>query len=390
MKTILTAIIIMASAVPLMAQQPISLDGAVSKALRDYPSIRASRLQSRSAEALSKSVSAFGDLELSGGGEEIGHDNDAVYTLARLRQNLDPFGASAMRRRLKAQAAVNEAETAVLQRDLARQVCIDYVNDYAALLRYRNMLMMDSLYADFSEVAHKRYETQAISLLEYQTALNRSQQVRLALVEARKDLTMAHLNLSRWLSADTLYMAEAVDDSLDVSVLLPQSQHPSVALGQHAVSLSQAEIKEAKAQRLPKFFVEAGAQRIAGRNGFYAWQVGLSIPIAFGAGKASVKAAQISAERAAADVEATRRRLDSRQATLRAEYDKCRESTAYYRQHALPLARQQRGMASVSYREGSIGYLDFIQIANDALTTEMNYVETYTNLLETKYNLLFY
>ena len=381
---------IMASALPLMAQQRITLDAAVGKALRDYPSIRASQLQAQSAAALSKSVSALGDMELSGGGEEIGHNNDAVYTLARLRQNIDPFGAAGTRRRLKAQASVAEAETAVVKRDLARQVCADFINDYAARLRYENMLRMDSLYADFSKVAKLRYETQAVALLEYQTALNKSQQVSLALAEARKDLNTAHLNLSRWLSADTLFAAEAPDDSPLATTLLPQGEHPNVALGRQVVSLSQAAVAEAKSQRLPKLFVEAGMQRIGSRNGFYAWQVGLSIPIAFGSTRAAVRAAQLSTERAMAEAEATTRNLANKKATLQAEYDKCRESVAYYQSHALPLAREQQRMAAVSYREGSIGYLDFIQSMNDALTTEMNYVDTYTRMLESKYNLIYY
>lgn len=381
---------IMASALPLMAQQRITLDAAVGKALRDYPSIRASQLQAQSAAALSKSVSALGDMELSGGGEEIGHNNDAVYTLARLRQNIDPFGAAGTRRRLKAQASVAEAETAVVKRDLARQVCADFINDYAARLRYENMLRMDSLYADFSKVAKLRYETQAVALLEYQTALNKSQQVSLALAEARKDLNTAHLNLSRWLSADTLFAAEAPDDSPLATTQLPQGEHPNVALGRQVVSLSQAAVAEAKSQRLPKLFVEAGMQRIGSRNGYYAWQVGLSIPIAFGSTRAAVRAAQLSTERAMAEAEATTRNLANKKATLQAEYDKCRESVAYYQSHALPLAREQQRMAAVSYREGSIGYLDFIQSMNDALTTEMNYVDTYTRMLESKYNLIYY
>ena len=381
---------LMASALPLTAQQRITLDAAVGKALRDYPSIRASHLQARSAAALSKSVSAFGDMELSGGGEEIGHNNDAVYTLARLRQNIDPFGAAGTRRRLKAQASVAEAETAVVKRDLARQVCADFINDYAARLRYENMLRMDSLYADFSRVAKLRYETQAVSLLECQTALNKSQQVSLALAEARKDLNTAHLNLSRWLSADTLYTAEAPDDSPLATSLLPQGEHPNVALGRQVVSLSQAAVAEAKSQRLPKLFVEAGMQRIGSRNGFYAWQVGLSIPIAFGSTRAAVRAAQLSTERAMAEAEATTRNLANKKATLQAEYDKCRESVAYYQSHALPLAREQQRMAALSYREGSIGYLDFIQSMNDALATEMNFVDTYTRMLESKYNLIYY
>jgi cobalt-zinc-cadmium resistance protein CzcA len=71
-------------------------------------------------------------------------------------------------------------------------------------------------------------------------------------------------------------------------------------------------------------------------------------------------------------------------------YDKYAQSVSYYQSHALPLAREQQRMALLSYKTGSIGYLDFIQAVNDALTTEKNYVEACTRLLESKYNLLYY
>lgn len=390
MRKTLTTIIVAASILPLQAQQRISLDEALVKARRDYPALRASRLQAAEAQTLTHSAHAFGDLELSGGGEEIGHNNDAVYTLARVRQNLDPFGAAGMRRRLKAQAAVAQAETGVRERELSRQVCADYINDYAARLRYDNMLRMDSLYADFSHVAKLRYDAQDISLLEYQTALNRSQQVSLALREAAKDLQTAHLNLSRWLSADTVYAASDMDEHLDASRLIGQAEHPTTVLGRQLMGLSEAAVGEAKALRLPKFFVEAGTQRIGSRNGYYAWQVGLSIPIAVGSGKATVKAARIAAEQAQANAEDAARQLANRRKTLMADYGKYRESTDYYRQHALPLAREQRRMAAMSYKAGSVGYLDFIQAVDDALSTEMSYVETLTKLLESKYNLIYY
>jgi len=390
MRKTLTTIIVAASILPLQAQQRISLDEALVKARRDYPALRASRLQAAEAQTLTRSAHAFGDLELSGGGEEIGHNNDAVYTLARVRQNLDPFGAAGMRRRLKAQAAVAQAETGVRERELSRQVCADYINDYAARLRYDNMLRMDSLYADFSHVAKLRYDAQDISLLEYQTALNRSQQVSLALREAAKDLQTAHLNLSRWLSADTVYAASDMDEHLDVSRLIGQAEHPTTVLGRQLMGLSEAAVGEAKALRFPKFFVEAGTQRIGSRNGYYAWQVGLSIPIAVGSGKATVKAARIAAEQAQANAEDAARQLANRRKTLMADYGKYRESTDYYRQHALPLAREQRRMAAMSYKAGSVGYLDFIQAVDDALSTEMSYVETLTKLLESKYNLIYY
>ena len=91
-----------------------------------------------------------------------------------------------------------------------------------------------------------------------------------------------------------------------------------------------------------------------------------------------------------ANAEDAARQLANRRKTLMADYGKYRESTDFYRQHALPLAREQRRMAAMSYKAGSVGYLDFIQAVDDALSTEMSYVETLTKLLESKYNLIYY
>lgn len=383
-------LLLITAALPLCAQRSITLEAAISKALRDYPGIRAGRLQAQSAAMLHKSASVFGDIEISGGGEEIGKNNDAVYTLARLHQSIDPFGANSLRRRLQAQAEVAQAETGVMERELSRQVCLDYINDYAAQLRCENMARTDSLYTDFSEAARIRYEAKAISLLEYQTALNRSRQVKLALIEARKDLDMAHANLSRWLSADTLYMASGItNDELSVGEV-SQESHPQAVLARQQVKLAQAIVRETGAQRLPKFFVEGGLQKIGSTSGYYAWQVGVSLPIALGAARAGIKAAEISAQRAMTAAEETIRQLNSKRSTQRIAYDKYAQSVKYYQSHALPLAREQQRMASLSYKMGNIGYLDFIQAVNDAITTEKNYVEAYTKLLESKYNLLYY
>ena len=145
-----------------------------------------------------------------------------------------------------------------------------------------------------------------------------------------------------------------------------------------------------RAQRQPKFFVEAGVQKIGPTSGYYAWQVGVSVPIALGATKAGVRSATIDLQRSEAEAEVTRRQLGNRLATLRMTYDKYAASVAYYRSNALPLAKEQQRNAAVSYRAGSIGYLDFIQATSDALATEMGYVEAYAKLLETKYELLYY
>ena len=372
------------------AQRPISLEAALAKAARDYPALRAARLKAAGLEAMKKSVSPFGDLDLSGGGEEIGHGNDAVYTLARVRQNIDPFSVKGKRAQLDRQAGVAKAEEAVAGRDLARMVAADYINDYAARLRWMNMLRSDSLYADFEEVARKRYELKDISLLEYQTAQSYRRQVSLSLREAARDMEKAHIALSRWLSADTLFMATGVDTTITHIDETHAEHHPVHLLAEQRALLSEANIKELRSRMAPKLFVEAGLQKIGPRAGYYAWQAGVSIPMNFGAHKSTMKAARIARQQVQAENEDLERQHSTKHILLLADLNKYRQSTDYYVRTALPLAREQQRVALVSYRARSIGYLDFIQAADQALKAEMGYVETLTQLLQTKYELMYY
>ena len=62
----------------------------------------------------------------------------------------------------------------------------------------------------------------------------------------------------------------------------------------------------------------------------------------------------------------------------------------YYRKSALPLANEQRRNALLSYREGQIGYLDFIQALKTTMDVEFSYIDAYQKLLETKFNIEYY
>jgi len=44
----------------------------------------------------------------------------------------------------------------------------------------------------------------------------------------------------------------------------------------------------------------------------------------------------------------------------------------------------------MSYREGAIGYLDFIQAVKTAMDTELDYIDAYAKLLESKFNIEYY
>lgn len=205
--TVLMALLLLPS---VAKAQVITLQQAQEMAIKNYPSMRAAHLNIQSQQALLPSAFNLGDTELSTGGEEIGKGNEATYTLIALRQNLDIFSIGAKKGLLNQQLKVAEAEGKVVERELKREVGIDYVNALVARHRTKVYEGFDSVFSDFEKAAKMRYETEATSKLEYISALQQLRQNSLALRQAQMDEEIAKQNLNRWLGTETFFCLRIV------------------------------------------------------------------------------------------------------------------------------------------------------------------------------------
>ncbi|WP_235911710.1 TolC family protein [Sodaliphilus pleomorphus] len=378
-------------AASLQAQPSISLQEAIAMAMNRYPALKASRLHTQSTLAMQRTARDFGNLELSMGGEEIGRGNDAVTTLLAARQNLDIFSVKARWQRLQQETRVAHATTRVLEQQLQLQVSSAYAADQMARLRLELYRKQAELYTRFVEAARLRYDTRAASLLEYQSAQSEHRRVELNVIEAEKDVEKAHIDLSRWLSPDTLYQSDTVivDEQVATSAAM-LGAHPAIVLANEKVKLASDISKEMRANALPKLYVELGSQMIGSRLGYWSWSVGVSVPVDMGANKARRQSALVEIEKAHTELNDQQWRIDVHNRQLNCDYSKWQRTVEYYRKSALPLANEQRRNALLSYREGQIGYLDFIQALKTTMDVEFSYIDAYQKLLETKFNIEYY
>src|SRR3546814_20847832 len=100
-------------------------------------------------------------------------------------------------------------------------------------------------------------------------------------------------------------------------------------------------------------------QKIGEQSGFNSWQVGINIPLWFGPQKAEIQAASIQKEIAESRLKEETISLQSQYRQLVQEFGKISRTVNYYRDQALPLARQQLQAAAKSYRLGEIDYTGF-------------------------------
>ncbi|MDD2242099.1 MAG: CusA/CzcA family heavy metal efflux RND transporter [Bacteroidales bacterium] len=369
------------------AQKPISLDKAVQKAIETYPSIKMARLNVEAQKELKSLAWDVGTTEIAYGTEEKGKGNNAITTLISVRQNLDILGIGARSKYYSKQTDVSKTQVKVAEREIRREVSIDYGIAYVAHQRKIEYDRLDSIYRDFEKAAKLRYETQATSKLEYISAQNQSRQVNLSEQQAMKDEQIALTNLNRWLGNETIYVTDGSIAAMPTELIQPSALHPILQLADENIKLADSEYKLEKSGFLPKFFVEYGRQKIGSVTGYYSYQVGLSVPLFFGAQSGRTKFAKMQRNIAQQNYIQKELELTSQQNIAIDQYQKWKSSLEYYYNTALPLAKEQQQAAMQYYLEGATDYIGFIQNMKDAAQIQLDYWNCYSEYLNARFNL---
>ncbi|MEJ8804139.1 CusA/CzcA family heavy metal efflux RND transporter [Pontibacter sp. H249] len=373
----------------------ISMEEAVQRAVANYPSVTAARLGIENQQALKSTAWNLGSTQVFTGKEEVGNESQGVQNRIGIQQqNIEVFSI-APRLNLQ-QKQVNLAQSALnlTSLEVAREVRIAWSNTYAARSQYLLYQRLDSIFSEFTRAAKVRYETEAISHLEYLAATNQARQITVQQEQAFRNYQAALRQLNQWLVNDTPLTA-ALTEPEQLTAPLPGiadtlSQHPLLDYSRQQVEVAQARLRVAKAAYLPSLSGQYADQKIAGQSGFYSYQIGINFPLLPFAERGRAQSAKIEREIAEQNLRRTQLELQAGYGSLLEEHRKWLNSWQYYQQEALPLAVEQRNGAIIAYREGAIDYIGFLQIIRDAIQVEFNAQEALGNYLDTKARLIYF
>nr|WP_317048534.1 TolC family protein [Echinicola strongylocentroti] len=358
---------------------PISLDDAISKAQEKYPLIQKARLEIDKQTVLKQQAWDMGNTQVFTGGEEL-KDGLGVYTTIGIQQQqMDVFGIPSKTKYQEQQIVLAEAALDLSSAGLAKEVGIAFAKAYTAQLRYSLLEKMDSLYSNFERAARIRYETETTSKLEWLSAQNKSKQVTIQMEQSRHDYQIALQRFNLWLVSDTLFTVD-VGNQNDMLRLgdspVSKEDHPLLLVAKEQRELAEKGVKKARAGYLPKLYAQYGIQEVQGNSGYSAFQLGISIPLAFHQNQADVRSAKLEAAQAKATVDQQRREFNTAHGTAWQKYLKWKGAYEFYEAEALPLANEQERGAMLAYKEGAIDYVAFLQNINDALQIEKDALET--------------
>ncbi|MBI1185704.1 CusA/CzcA family heavy metal efflux RND transporter [bacterium] len=293
----------------------------------------------------------------------------------------------------KAQTEASEWQKAATQNELIYQAKNLWYQLCFAQNRKLILEKQDSIYALFAERAALRYQTGETNLLEKSTAEAKMAQVEMQLLQNKKDIDIIItqiqflLNLKEMPIIETGKMQAAQLPAADTTQVV--QTNPLMGLARQQIDIANHEITKERNQLLPEIMIGYFNQSLNGpgqlrdgtpmvfnsSNRFTGVQFGLAIPV-FGAAQQNhaIEAAALKKQADEASYVAGKNALLSKAQTLVLQCEKQQITLNYYQQYALAQAKLQMKQSEKGYAAGEIGYVEYIQGIEQALATQLNYL----------------
>jgi len=372
---------------PVSAQQTVTLEEAIDTALNNNNQIRSRELIMAYQEALSKTSFNIPKTDLTG---EYGQFNtnyrDNRFTVSQRFEFPTVYARQKQLYEVGFQAAV--AGKHLEEAEVVRLVSETY---YGFVYLYQKQAILDetdSMYADFLRVASLRVETGESNMLEKISAENQRTQIEIQREQLKHDLNILRTQWE-WLLNTRQTLAPAIDSVHQKMVFVDTArgvaQHPQLDVAKQQVEMAKAETRLERAKLLPD--IVAGYNNMSmlgpgtsGSTRFHSGQVGVAVPLFFGAQKARIKAAGQREAVVKQEMEALQFRLQTLYRQALEQYRKNVLAVDRYEQQALKNAAQIQKVAHLQYSEGEINFLEWTMLNNQALTIRTEYIDALRNL----------
>ncbi|PTX13170.1 cobalt-zinc-cadmium resistance protein CzcA [Pontibacter mucosus] len=363
-----------------------TLPEAVSQALDRNPSVGAAKLGMKRTEALK---GAAWDMEKTQVQYSTGKLSTGAYDKEISVSQSLPFPTVYAHQAKLAEelTQVSRLNLSQRQREIVRDVRLNYYGLVYTLSQLSLLRYQDSLYAQFLRAAQVRLRTGETNLLERVTAEAQLSEVRNNAFQVEADRAIFQERLQAILATDAgVAPADTVLQKLPFPTVTEDmlEQHPRLQLARQQVEVRQAETKVERARLLPDLQVGYTNRTLGGTHESVIADVepaqevsfGVAIPLWPKPQQRRIQAAKLQADAANLDLQQARNELLADTEAALQQGLKLQSSLAYYEATALPQAQLIIEQATKAYRVGEISYQDYVLNLNRGLLIRTNYLET--------------
>jgi cobalt-zinc-cadmium resistance protein CzcA len=279
----------------------------------------------------------------------------------------------------------NELEKMLIAREVCRQ--------YYALLYYQQLdsvfQSLDSLYRTLETRTRKQLPAGKTSSLEQLTAAAKWQEIVQQRRETERAVASTYASLQLVVQAEIPFSLEHLPADLVTEKPLDLESHPGILYFREATKNSNVQTKLEQ----NKLFPDIQLEYFVGRNGmpsapvYSGLQVGLAVPLFYGAQKANIESAQIQEELVREQAANYVFSLYTRRDKLRIESRYYLDALTYYTQSGRQIAAETRILAWESYLQNKIDFFQYVQTLENTKATDLNYLHNLCAYNETQIEL---
>ena len=382
---------------------PLSLDSAVSMALKNNLQVRSANLAVDQSRALQKTGFDPAKTEVtlsqdptSGGGNDNSLGASQTFAWPGLYKN--------QRNVLNLQTTLSEKSRNFTRAEIIRDTKTAWYSYLYSMQTLRVLDFQDSVYRNFISKSEIRYKTGETSNLELITARNKYQEVQALKKSAQTELKIQELRLQQLLN--TKAMIQPVEKNLPVlyrnELDTAGSTNPLIGFYQQQIEVANARVQLQRSRAMPDLTLGYNQQLVvksfdpASINRGYTpgtriagIQLGIAVPIFNGAGRARVNGEKLAVQIAQTDYLHIQNQFQIQYQQALQEYLKNKQIVDYYTSTGLKQADEQLRIAQVSFDLGEIGYIEYIQNITLAVQSRITYLETVNQLNQSVIQLQF-
>jgi len=369
----------------------LTLEKALVLAEKQNLGIQAAQKRLAAAEALTGTAWNLGKTEVYRAQDENDIAENGVFNRVwGVRQRFEmPKVYSTSKNLLQAGQSQEEARLQLDMRALKKEVSLAFVNAQYWMELEQNYGYLDSLFSAFAVAASRRLETGESSLLEKLTAESKQKEIGLRSSEAKSEKSNALMRLASLLGVEGEIQISTTPVVLNSAI--PQDMHPGLSWYEATKMQAKYQTQVEQQYLLPDVNVNLfrGTNLAAGSKIYPGFELGVGIPLFFGAQAAKIKAGKLVQEQVGLEADNFQVRLDNQVAVLQNKLAQQGQVIQYFEQEGMRLANQLQSQAARSFSEGEIDFLHYVQLIENSRSLRLQYLQAKRDYLINQLELIY-
>nr|WP_068891123.1 CusA/CzcA family heavy metal efflux RND transporter [Pedobacter panaciterrae] len=386
-KHIAAIVVLIFALLPASAQKPIGLNEALDSAVSGNMLVKSQKLRAEQAKQLIKTAADIPQTNLSG---QYGKFNSAfIDNAVGLNQSFSlPTVYSRQKQKLSEEWKIAVLNVDLKQSEIKKMTTSVFYEMLIIIEKQALLLSIDSAYREFFRVANERFKVGETNMLEKASAENQLIQIGRQKKELQKEFSNLQQQFMLLINSDEVRQPQSANYKMEFTVkeFSTLIDHPFLKISAQEEQVAKAITRVEKSKLLPE--INLGYNNMSIQDGvnygmgsrFHSIQLGVGIPIFYGAQKAKIKSAQTLQTITKNETAYARKQLEVEMKDAVNQFEKNQEIVNDFENNALKNAKEITQTLNRQLQKGEINYLEWTVLNQQALSLRLDYFDAIKNL----------